>query len=134
MDITTIEHGISVSAFPEAQTLYLFTNTGMVSPAHDWYKDFDLIQERYRGLNDREDHLNAGRFAINLEPGDAITIVASTKPEPNLDGEAALKERIDYELGLIENWRSVDYLDNKAAPKWVEHLVLAADQFIVNRP
>jgi predicted glycogen debranching enzyme len=134
MDITTIEHGISVSAFPEAQTLYLFTNTGMVSPAHDWYKDFDLIQERYRGLNDREDHLNAGRFAINLEPGDAITIVASTKPEPNLDGEAALKERLDYELGLIENWRSVDYLDNKAAPKWVEHLVLAADQFIVNRP
>ncbi|AFY68856.1 glycogen debranching enzyme [Thalassoporum mexicanum PCC 7367] len=134
MDINTIEHGISVSAFPEAKTLYLFTNQGIVSPAHDWYRDYDLAQERYRGLADREDHLNAAKFAINLEPGDSITIVASTNPEPNLDGEAALQQRLEYERGLIENWRSVDYLDNKAAPRWVEHLVLAADQFVVDRP
>lgn len=105
-----------------------------VEPAHDWYRDFDLPLERYRGLDDHEDHLHAGTFRARLEPGQWLTLALSTEPAPNLDGASAWEARVARELALLDRWAAAHPQVAEEAPAWVRQLVLAADQFVVSRP
>ncbi|MGJ3252614.1 MAG: amylo-alpha-1,6-glucosidase [Elainellaceae cyanobacterium] len=134
MNITPIEQGVKVHAFDQATPFYLWADKGTLLEAHDWYYGFDLAIERYRGLGDRDDHLHAATLQVVLSPGDAISMVASTDPYANTDGTVALASRHQYELGLLNRWSSTPYLITENAPDWIKQLVLAADQFIVDRP
>ncbi|MBE9042040.1 amylo-alpha-1,6-glucosidase, partial [Oscillatoriales cyanobacterium LEGE 11467] len=134
--VDAIDRGIRLIAFDDAVPFYLWRDrtdaTCSISPT--WYENFDLAIERYRGTGDRENHLHAATIEIALEPGESLTVVASTDPTPNLDGLAALAERRAYERQLLEQSSKVPYLKATGKPEWVDRLVLAADQFIVNRP
>ncbi len=140
MNIQPVEHGLRVIAFDSATPFYLLSTGATAEPAHDWYRNFDLAVERYRGLDDHEDHLHAGTFRAQLQPGDSVTFVFSTDPGPNLDGRSAWEERLTHERTLLDQWaKASPQASGKApapreAPAWIRHLVLAADQFIVNRP
>jgi predicted glycogen debranching enzyme len=101
MGVEPLAQGIRIKAFPEAAPFYLLGNTANTSPAHDWYKNFDLAIERYRGLSDREDHLHAATFELTLKPGESLTFVASTEPSPNLYGVEALNARHTHEQTLL---------------------------------
>jgi predicted glycogen debranching enzyme len=131
MSVETIEGGICVTAHPLAKPLYLLSDGASPTIAHNWHYNFDLAIERYRGLSDREDHLHAATFEIILNPSESFTFVASTEPQPNLDGAAALKLVRNRERQLIQQWRNVN--NNQDHPAWIDQLVLAADQFIVDR-
>jgi predicted glycogen debranching enzyme len=132
MVIDVVEQGICITAFAGATPFYLLTDRGTASPAHSWYYGFDLMIERYRGLGDREDHLHAATLNVTLQPGESFTVVASTNRWANLQGTTALKARQVYEQNLISIWKNSCFLNN-AAPDWIHQLVLAADQFIVDR-
>ncbi|MEH2405234.1 amylo-alpha-1,6-glucosidase [Nostoc sp.] len=150
MSVEQVEQGISVTAYPGAVPLYLLSDSpkgdsyascGSASVAHNWYYGFDLAVERYRGLRDKEDHLHAATFEVTLNPGEAMSttgctyaFVASTEKQPNLNVEATLKLRRAQEQKLTGLWNSNRPLNTKESPSWINHLVLAADQFIVNRP
>jgi predicted glycogen debranching enzyme len=133
MDIHPASEGVCIEAFPDAARLCLQSNRGEITIAHDWYYGFDLTVERYRGLGDREDHLHAASVEATLTPGESLTIVASIDPNVNLDGKSALEQHQQYEKGLLQQWRSSVHQPS-ATPAWMQHLVLAADQFIVDRP
>ncbi|MBW4614049.1 MAG: amylo-alpha-1,6-glucosidase [Desmonostoc vinosum HA7617-LM4] len=133
MSVEQVTQGICVSAYPDATPLYLLTDHGSASPVHNWYYGFDLAVERYRGLSDKEDHLHAATFEVTLNPGEAIAFVASTHKQPDLIAEAALKHRYHLEQKLIGLWKSQRPLNAPDSPAWVNHLILAADQFIVDR-
>jgi predicted glycogen debranching enzyme len=93
-DIRQIANGMRVQIHEEAQPLYLLTNRGQTWPDFTWYEDFFLSVEDYRGQNDVvEDHMRAGVLGATLQPGDTFTIVASTEPDPLLDGDAAYARR-----------------------------------------
>jgi predicted glycogen debranching enzyme len=128
MNIEPVAHGLCVTAFDGATPFYLLGDQAKAKPQHDWYKDFFLSMEDYRGLEAHEDHLHAGVFRATLHPNESLTLVASTEATPNLDGASAYAERQAYERRLMEQSGHTD------APAWVQHLVLAADQFIVRRP
>ncbi len=134
MSVEQVEQGICVTAYPGAVPLYLLSDCGSASVVHNWYYDFDLAVERDRGLNDKEDHLHAATFEVTLNPGEAIAFVASTEKQPNLNGEVALKSRRVQEQKLTGLWKTNLPLNIKESPSWINHLVLAADQFIVDRP
>ena len=134
MQIQQAEHGIQVTAYADAVPFYLLTDRAEASIEENWYIDYDLAIERYRGINPGDDHLHAATFQTTLEPGESLTIVASTVANPGLDGQAALKARRTYEQGLVGQWYTADYLSTRNTPVWLEQLVLAADQFIVDRP
>jgi predicted glycogen debranching enzyme len=51
-----------------------------------------------------------------------------------LNGEAALRLRRAQEQKLIKFWKDNRPLDAQDTPAWIDRLVLAADQFIVERP
>lgn len=136
MQVNTVERGVQITAFPTATPFYLQSDRGDFSTCHEWYKGFDLAAERDRGLSDREDHLHVATIAVTLYAGESLTIVASTESNQMLDGQVAFKAQRDRETQLLEIWQSAPSLKkySQTAPDWIEHLVLAADQFIVERP
>ncbi|HLO47582.1 MAG TPA: amylo-alpha-1,6-glucosidase [Kamptonema sp.] len=135
MSIDPIENGVCVTAFPGAVPLYLLADAEpdakfhLSLPAYDWHYGFELAVEKYRGMDDCEDHLHAATFHVTIAPGGFLTFIASTEKNPALNGEAALELRRTYEQQLLQKWSKVS-----KNPEWINHLVLAADQFIVNRP
>lgn len=133
MEVTAVESGIRVTAYPGATPVYLLSNIGTATPTHTWYYGYDLSVERYRGLVDHDDHLHAVTFDVTLKPGSTMTLVASIDPQPILDGHASLRTRRDYEQSLINRWQVYQSRPLHSHPDWVRQLVLAADQFIVDR-
>ncbi len=133
MDIAAVAGGCCVTAFPDAVPFYLLTDGGKTEIHHNWYKDFYLSLENYRGLCDHEDHLHAATFEVKLNPGESFTFIATTEFQPNLDSQTALVKRRCYEQNLLNIWHSASHLNTSNAPPWLEQLVLAADQFIVRR-
>jgi predicted glycogen debranching enzyme len=137
MAIDALENGVGVTADPNAQPLYLLSLGGTISPAHTWYFNFDLAIERYRGLSDRENHLHAATLEITLNPGESFTVIASTEKNANLNGETARQQQQSHDQKLLNCWQA-QHLNHRSnhniSPEWIQQLVLAADQFIVDRP
>ena len=129
MRIERVLHGLRVMAHDQDVPLYVLSNHANAEPRYDWYTGYYLSVEDYRGLDALDDNLYAGLFQATLQPGDSVTLVASSEPNPCLDGSAAYAERQAYEAGLLDSARSCLDLASPA----VEQLVLAADQFIVRR-
>jgi predicted glycogen debranching enzyme len=131
MSVSETDRGLAIDAFLGATPFYLRSDSGTVKPAHEWNYGFELAVERYRGLDDREDRLHVANFEATLKVGQSLTFVASTEQNSDLNGELALRSQHNYEQQLIQ--RSTPQQE-KPLPDWVGQLVLAADQFIVNRP
>jgi predicted glycogen debranching enzyme len=130
MAISPIAQGLRVAASDSAVPFYLLSDKAVASSAHEWYRGFDLPVEAYRGQDHREDHLLAGTFQASLKPGEGLTIVASTETNVDLDGRVVLKRRRRYEEKIMDQ---AD-LPGVGTPDWIRQLVLAADQFVVDRP
>jgi predicted glycogen debranching enzyme len=144
MSITPVHRGLRIEAFAGATPFYLLSDSAKVTPAHEWYSGFDLANERYRGMEHSDDHLLAGHFQATLASGQSLTLVVSTEADPTLDGQAALDARRQHERSLVAQAglpeqtppvpeRSTTSLE-RPPTDWVRRLVLAADQFIVDRP
>src|SRR5262249_692996 len=69
MDVARVPGGLRVVAFDGAQPLLLQAPGADVETAHDWYRGFELVVERERGLDHVEDHLHVGRFRAVLPTG-----------------------------------------------------------------
>ncbi len=135
MRIESLDRGVRMTAFDGARPFCVLSDRAQVVPRHRWYRGYFLTMEDYRGLGAGEDHLYVGRFSAELEPGDSLLLVASTHAAPGLDGADAYRRKCAYEQHLLERSgvqglseeRSVALLSRE------QHLVLAADQFIVRR-
>ena len=128
MNVTATDDGVRVDAYDGAMPIFLRSAEADLSPTHQWYHDFFLPVEAARGLDAQEDHLHAATATVDLAPGDAVTLVASIDPAAGLDGEAALTQRHQRDETLVGQ---ADLAD---APADLQHLVRAADQFVVERP
>jgi len=138
MKIEPVEQGIRVVAFDGATPFFLKSASAAFEPRHEWYRDFFLPAERERGLDDHEDRLLAGVFRARLAVGEKLTLVFSTEPEAQLDGEQARALQSNHDLKLFQAWqkRHAETIATPAddEPGWLWQLVLAADQFIAKRP
>ena len=119
--------GLKIQPFAGATPLYLLSSKGQLRPNNKWYQHYFLTKEKVRGLTHLDDSFHIATLTTTLSPGDSFVIVASTEPTPNLDEKSALKNRENYEQSLLD--RSKVTQDIPA----IQQLVLAADQFIVNR-
>lgn len=127
-DVQTLVDGLRVQVHAEAVPFTLRCAPGQAWADFNWYEDYFLSAEEARGQNDVvEDHIHVGVLGATLQPGETFTIVASTDPEADADGEAAWRRRADYERRLIARAARVK-------PPAPAQLVLAADQFLVRRP
>ena len=127
MSVRDTDDGVRVDAYGDATPIHLQSAQADVTPTHQWYHDFFLPVEAARGLDAQDDHLHAATATVDLAPGDAMTMVASTTPDARLCGAPAHTHRRQRDDTLVEQ---ADFDD---APSDVQHLVRAADQFIVER-
>jgi predicted glycogen debranching enzyme len=137
MRIEPVEKGIRVVAFEGATPFFLKSASAAFEPRHEWYRDFFLPAERERGLDDHEDRLLAGVFRSRLAVGEKLTLMFSTEPEAQTDGEQARALQSNRDLKLFQAWqkRRAETVATPAddEPGWLWQLVLAADQFVAKR-
>ena len=136
METGRVPDGVYVQAFAEAVPYYILCDRNDFQLHHDWYHGFDLTMERYRGLSDRDDHLCVASLAITLEPGESVLLAASTVRRPSLDGGATWAARVAYERQCLEQAQptAAQQGTQGLTQEHFQQLVLAADQFIVDRP
>ncbi|NJO95451.1 MAG: glycogen debranching protein [Pleurocapsa sp. CRU_1_2] len=134
-EITNQKHGIKIKAFPDAADLCLSATKNQEAIAwqinNEWYRNFALAVEEYRGLNSIEDHLYAGNCSVTLKLGESVTILASAEGWGISEPEDWQQERI-RETKLIDLF--FQHTKLKTIPDGIEQLVLAGAQFIVDRP
>lgn len=133
MRVESVESGIRIIAFDGATPFYLLSGGAKIEPKHEWYRNFYLSMEKYRGLDDREDHLLAATSSLEFAVGQSVTFVLTTNGQAELDGTRRRAQQPEYEKKLLEKWSGGNVKAASAAPSWIRQLVLAADQFIVTR-
>lgn len=126
MAIEAVDDGVRVEAFDGATPIHLLSDGATIEPRHEWYRDYFLGVEAFRGLDALDDNLYAAHAEATLEPGESATLVVSTEPTPPLDGTVALGERTRYEVALVA-------AAGVGGDESLSRMVLAADQFIVRR-
>ena len=133
MRVEAAENGVQITAFDGAIPFYLLSADAKFEPKHEWHRDCFLPMEKYRGLDDREDHLLAAVASLELSVGQSATLVLTTNARTDLDGARPLAEHVERERNLCSKWQASDARGASAAPAWVRQLILAADQFVVKR-
>ena len=133
MEIESVEHGVKITAYDGAIPFYLLSADGQFEPRHEWYRDYFLPMERYRGLDDHEDHQLAATAALELAVCKSATFALSANARAELDGTRGLTECVEQESSLFSKWEKSDPQGVSVAPPWIRQLILAADQFVVER-
>jgi predicted glycogen debranching enzyme len=103
----------------------ILTNKGVLETGGDWWWAFRLAKEAERGNTTQEDLYQVGTINIDLQPNETIAMVCTQ--------EAVLPETWDVAYQK-EQERQADLLKAaplENAPRWIQHLVKTADQFVV---
>ncbi len=124
-EISPTENGLSVTV--ENVRWHLLSQKAQLSRQHTWNDGFYLGVEAFRGLDEHDASLYAGLLDVTLQPGASVTVVVTTEAGVDLDGERAYAARHAYEQDLMAQSNCAD------SPLFVQQLILAADQFIVQR-
>ncbi|HEX3672243.1 MAG TPA: amylo-alpha-1,6-glucosidase, partial [Candidatus Cybelea sp.] len=119
MTVTPRRGGITVEAYDGATPFSIVAERATVTAQSVWYRDFVLVQESARGLDDRDDHLAVARFAFTLQPGESVTFAVGV----GADDDFAVRPP-GVTLSPSKGER----------PWWIAQLERAAEQFIVARP
>jgi predicted glycogen debranching enzyme len=132
MEVAAVPGGVRIAAHRASAPYFILSDGAEATAQHEWYEDYFLAIEEYRGQNDVvDDHLHAGLFNALLQPGEYVTIVATTEVKADLDGNTAYARRQAYEKALLRPATTLAKAGAEAAA--VRQLLLAADQFIVRR-
>jgi glycogen debranching enzyme len=137
--------GCTIRAGDAAQPFYLLTSPRAgFTPSGVWYWNFLYRVERERGLDHIEDLYLPGVFRLTLQPGESLTLIATTEPATQVDRNAdaafararARQDRLLRRAGLLPSADNLDAADAGAPDAhqaFVAQLVQAADQFLVLR-
>lgn len=132
-----VENGVRMLLFEGATPFYVKSATASFTPQSEWYRDYFLPVEHERGLDDHEDRLYGAQLHCQLQNGESLTIVFSTEENAYLDGEQAGTNQANHDLKLFQAWQMQRArtcgLAADEEPGWLWQLVLAADQFVVQR-
>lgn len=126
-DVEARTRGVTVTAWPSAQPFRVIADSGEFAAGGDWYWGFLHREESTRGLDDRADLYAPGAFHVTLYPAEVLNLTMTAEdsdPEPpaaSLTGERA-------RLLSVLRTAGAEHLDPA-----IQQLILAADQFIVQR-
>ena len=117
----------TVRWFDGAQPVRLLMDNGAFSPHGDWYYNFHHREEAARGLDDRSGLYVPGAFTMTLSAEQSATLVLTAERSPEMDSERALAAAQARQVALLHR------AGVEEAHPVVQQLVLAADQFVVQR-
>jgi len=123
-------NGVRVSAYDGAAPYWIAASRGDWTIQNVWSRNYVLKAETERGLDDCDDNLRLANLNVTLRDGDEVTIVAGTRLGALSEG--ALERRQARDAEVLAAWDRMPHA--QAAPSWMRHCALAADQFVVRRP
>ena len=110
--------------FENAPNIYISVPGSSYEHNPNWFDHFNYIQEKNRGLDFKEDLLNHGTLTVTLKKGQSVGMIVSTENPKGRDAFQLLEKEIQRKRGLLTKQP-----DNAT----IKQLILAADQFIVQR-
>jgi predicted glycogen debranching enzyme len=121
-----IEMGsVTVTPYPDLPALHVAHTQSELHPAGDWYRRFEYTSEQQRGLDYQEDLFQPFVLVFDLHRDPRPALIASTE-------RRAIESVAAARLAEIERCKKI----TAALPSngtFVQQLVQAADQFIVQR-
>lgn len=132
--VTAIPSGVRVvSGGDGARPLVIMASDGQATVTDELFQGFYLPQEAARGLNANDTHVHAATFTASVAPGATLTLLGSAEDAPAFEDDA-LAQRRDRDRTLIAGWQGGAAPGAGEPAPWIQTLVLAADQFVVDRP
>jgi predicted glycogen debranching enzyme len=129
--VGVVDGGLAVRFDGAPAILRVASTGGLATAATVRHFDFLHREETDRGLDDRSDAFLVGPIRLWLRPGQTAAILLSIDPDPELDlaegPDASLARARERQVELLER------ADAVAAEPAIQQLVLAADQFLVER-
>lgn len=119
--------GVIVRAHDQAVPFALRADAARFVPADDWYWNFLHREERARGLDDRSDLYTPGTFFATMRPGGRLSLCLTAEDQPVMAWDRALDAERVRQVLLLRRAGA------ERANRVVQQLILAADQFIVER-
>ena len=123
-EIAVLKGSVKVQPIDGLTSVYIGHNAASVVQTGYWYRDFEYAIERERGFDFHEDLYQPFELSFDLKTSSADIIISTEQIDPS-DAASWNKAEIDRRRTLIETADLADEFD--------DHLVLAADQFIVSR-
>jgi len=121
---TEFNNGISYNQPDGVNNVYVSIPGSTYLHTPRWFNSFKYSVEQYRGLDYTEDLFNHGVFSVQLKDGDELNIIISTENPEGRNGAELIKQ---------EYKRRKKLLKGQTEDETLRQLILAADQFIVNR-
>jgi predicted glycogen debranching enzyme len=123
-----IHNGVcAISPYPGVPTVYFHHNAKEYAAGFNWFRQMEYACEAERGLDSHEDAWSPGEFRYAITGGEDTIMVVTTEGAGYFDSTFLLNAERKRRQALLSGWEATDDVTH--------HLVLAADQFIVeNRP
>jgi len=128
-----VQNGVEV-AFAGARAFRILTEQGTCTPLGEWHWNFKHREESARGLDDVEDLYAPALIRVRLRAGESAAVILTAEPQtpmptqPALAAEQARQARLLLSHAAARAGAAAD-----ETPGWIKTLVLAADQFVVQR-
>ena len=124
--------------------IYMYITEGKyIEHYNDTFKNMYYIEEEKRGFYPEEDLIVTGRYEIELLPKEEKEVCFICSLESNIE-ELDIKKVIDNEIirinnliiksDLIDTKKETNSIEDKEYRKLIEKYIIAADNFVVNRP
>lgn len=151
----SIPQGLCWRSTPDATALALRVIDGeaQFKPEQTWHLDYELSQERDRGLDAQEDHFHGATLTAELLPGRSLTLIAEAvatvaqlqalrypqqagRIDSQNNPKDVLEQQNDQDAELLTRCLTSPAYhlgSEQFPPAWVGQLMLAANQFVVQR-
>jgi len=106
-------------------TIALHHNAQTYTQNLEWFRNLQYWREKERGLDFQEDAWAPGELRYALADGQTAICIATTEGAGYIDADYLLTQERQRRRSLLLGWEATDDVTH--------HLVLAADQFLVQR-
>lgn len=121
-----IQNGVCVlRPYEGVPSVYFHHNAKEFAAGFNWYRQMEYAREQERGLEAHEDAWAPGEFRFALNGGQDAILVMTTEGSGYFDANYLLNAERKRRTALLTGWEAADDV--------TQHLVLAADQFLVQR-
>jgi len=136
--VRPIEGGIELQAEAGARSFRILAPGAELALDPQWHWQLSHREERQRGLDDGEDLLCPARFRVLLAPGEDCALTLDAEATPPLPAADSARQERTRQLALLRRAGLAGRVARNTPREWrtqqrLERLVLAADQFVVER-
>lgn len=121
------DRGVTLPGGDGRVSVRILADAGQFRADPAWYWNFHHREEGVRGLDTRSDLFAPGVFSVTLRPGEEVCLILTAEPDDPEPSAGSLATERDRQRELLADAGALE-----AVPA-IQQLILAADQFVVDR-